>query len=36
MYFSQATRLVYDNAKITQAFSGDLSKHDKVTYNMEQ
>ena len=31
--YSQASRLVYDNARIKMEFSGDLLKQDKVTYS---
>ena len=31
--YSQASRLVYDNARIMMEFSGDLLKQDKVTYS---
>ena len=31
--YSQALRLVYDNARIKLEFRGDLLKQDKVTYN---
>ena len=31
--YDQSTRLVYDNARIKQNFSGDLLKQNKITYN---
>ena len=34
--YNHAPRLVYDNAKIREAFSGDLLKHDKVRYKVEK